>query len=194
MRPVVGIDARHVTHAIDILEFGRFRCDQHIERLAAACGIIGPIGLDRIPEGFQAFLIGIAVLDDERADALRMLQCKPVSNRRTIIHDVHGVAHHLELLEQAVHEIGIMAEAVVEGRVIRRGAAAETRIVRRDDMVFVGKKRYQIAEHVRRCRESVQQHDGRSVGRPSFAIENLDPVHCRCSVVRDRCQVALCIV
>ena len=33
---------------------------------------VGPISLDRIPEGLQAFFVGVAVLNDDRRDALRV--------------------------------------------------------------------------------------------------------------------------
>ena len=60
---------------------------------------VGPVGLDRVPEFLETFLIGIAVLDDERCDALGMLQCKPVSDRRAVIHQVHGVLLRAELID-----------------------------------------------------------------------------------------------
>ena len=40
-------------------------------------------------EGLQAFFVGVAVLNDDRRDALRELERKPISDGRAIIHDVH---------------------------------------------------------------------------------------------------------
>ncbi len=163
-----------------------WRRDQRIERFAMRGRAVGPIGLDRIPKGLQAFVIGVAVLDNDRRHPLGVLEREAISDGRAVIHDVHGIALHAQLLQQAVHEVGVVAEAVVEGSMIGCRAEAEPRIIGGDDMVFVRQQWYQVTKHMRRGREAVQQDDSRSVRRACFAVEDLDAVNGRRPIMRNR--------
>src|SRR5262249_39676442 len=49
---------------------------------------------------------------------------------------------------------------------------AISREVRGNDMIFIGKHRNQIAEHMRRRRKAVQEHNGGSISGTGFAIED----------------------
>ena len=71
---------------------------------------------------------------------------------------------------------GQVVEAVVEVLQSRLVAVAEAGVVRRHHVVPVGQRRNQVAEHVRRGREAVQQQDGRGVGRAGLAVEDLDAI------------------
>ena len=84
-----------------------------------------------------------------------------------------------------------MGEGVSEFRVIRRIALAEARVVRRDDMVAVGQGGNEVAEHVRRGRETVQQQHDRRLGRAGLAIEDLDAIDRRGPVMGDH-RAGLC--
>ena len=66
----------------------------------------------------QAFFVGVAVLNDDRRDAIRVLERKAISDGRAVIHDVHRIALHRQLLEQIIHEVGVTAEAIVKRRVL----------------------------------------------------------------------------
>src|SRR6266566_4020108 len=46
------------------------------------------VGLNRVPALAQPLLIGIAVLRDDRSDALRVLRGNPQTDRRAVIKDV----------------------------------------------------------------------------------------------------------
>ena len=63
--PIIRRDAAEIGDAVGVLELCRLRGDQHVQRLAVSLRVVGPIGLDRIPELFQPFVIGVAVLHDE---------------------------------------------------------------------------------------------------------------------------------
>ena len=84
-------------------------------------GPVGPVGLDRIPERLEALLVGVAVLDDERRDAIGMLEREPIADGRAVIHEIDRIVLDAELRQQAVDDVGIVAERVGERLVI--GAA-----------------------------------------------------------------------
>ena len=149
-------------------------------------GSVGPIGLDRIPERLEPFLVGVAVLDDQRRDAIGMLERQPVADRRAVIHDVHRIAVDAELRQKTVDDVGVMGERVGERLVVGRGAFAEAWIVGRDDVVAIRERRDQIAEHVRRSRKAVQQQHDRRILRPRLAVEDVDAVDFGGAVVNDR--------
>lgn len=50
---------------------------------------------------------------------------------------------------------------------------AEAEVVRRDDVVVVGQKRDEFAEHERAGRKSVQQDDRGGIGGAGLAVEDL---------------------
>jgi hypothetical protein len=117
--------------------------------------MVGPIGLDRIPEGAEALVIGIAVLHDQPGDALGALQRETPADRRAVVHDVHRVPADAEASQQPVHQRVDAVESVGEGGVGRYVALAEAGVVGRDDAVAVGECRDQVAKHVRGSREAV---------------------------------------
>ena len=184
--PVVRIDPRDVGDAVRVLELRRLRRHEDVDRRAMRLRPVCPIGLDRIPERLEPFLIGVAVLHDEGGDALGMLEREPVADRRAVIHEIDRIVLDAELRQQAVDDVGVVAERVGERLVIGRGALAEARIVRRDDMVAIRERRDQIAEHVRRGRKAVQQQHGRRVGGSGFAVEDIDAVDLDGAIVDDR--------
>ena len=119
-------------------------------------------------------------------DAFRVFERKPIADRRAVIHEVDRIGLDAELSQQAVDDVGIMTEGVGEGLVIRRGALAEARIVRRDDMVAICEQWDQIAEHVGGGRKPVQQEHGRRVCRARLTVEDIDTVDLDCAIVDDR--------
>ena len=60
-----------------------------------------------------------------------------------------------------------------KGSIMRlgEGSVTETRIIRGHQMELICKHRYQITKHVRRCGETVEQEDGRSLFIAGFSIE-----------------------
>ena len=147
--------------------------------------VVGPIGLDRIPEFLEPFFVGVAVLHDQSGDALRMFQGQAPSNRCAIVHDIHRVARDPELIEQATHQLTEAIERVGKLGAVGHVALPVTGIVRCDHVIAVGKRRDQVAEHVRRGRESVQQQHHRRRWRSSLPIEDVDAIDRLCPIVRD---------
>src|SRR5262249_60057981 len=91
-------------------------------------------------------------------------------------------------------------ERVAEPLSRRHIGSTESREVRGDNMKPVGEERDQIAEHVARAREAMQQQELRRIGWPGLAIENLEavdiggavadggPLYPPCRVPRPRCR------
>src|SRR5215470_16079068 len=76
--------------------------------------MVSPVRLDRIPELLQSLFICVAVLHNEPGHALGMLQGKAPSYGRPVIHNVHGVAHKTELIEQTVDQFAEAVEGISE--------------------------------------------------------------------------------
>jgi hypothetical protein len=171
--------------AVGVLEFCGLGSDQDVQSLAVGLRMVGPIGLDRVPELFQPFLIGVAVLHDESGDAFGMLEGQSPAHRCPVIHHVHREARDADLIEEAVDELSEAIEGIGELRTVRHVALAVAGIVRSDHMIAVRERGDQVAEHVRRCRKAVEQQHDRSGLRSRLAIENLDAVDLLRPVVGD---------
>ncbi len=89
-----------------------------------------------------------------------------------------------ELLQEPVHQVSVVAKGIRELRVVGHRALAKTRIVRRDHVEAIGEGGNQVAEHVRRGREAVQQQDnwpiGRTIAAPVGAVLRMSMVAIRC--------------
>src|SRR5258708_21680150 len=55
-------------------------------------------------------------------------------------------------------------------------------------MVFIGKHGNQIAEHMRRRRKAVQEHNGGSISGTGFAIEYFQPLHVKRAIENGQCS------
>ena len=75
-----------------------------------------------------------------------------------------------------------MTKGVGEFGMVRSVTLTKARIVRRDDSIAVGEKRHQIAEHMRRRREPMQQNDYWAVFWTGFAVEDVHTID-RCDPV-----------
>lgn len=135
------------------------------------------ICIDRILEGrLQTLVIGIAILDDQPADAVGLLQRQAITDRLAVIHDIHRVAVGALSGHQFIDDIGLVGEGVGELAVVRRVALSIAWTIRRGDAVSTGEQLNDIADHVRRGRKSVQKKDHRAVGRTGLAVEHVEPV------------------
>src|SRR5215469_2436691 len=99
--------------------------------------MVSPVRLDRIPELLQSLFIGVAVLHNEPAHPLGMLQGKAPSYGRPIIHNVQGVACNTELFEQTVNQLAEAVESISELASVWHFALAVSRIVGSDETVAV---------------------------------------------------------
>jgi hypothetical protein len=90
-----------------------------------------PVFLDGIPELQQTLLVGVAILYDQRLNALRMPQREAVAHRRAVVEDIERVAFEPKLFDQLFHNVSQGLESVGEALMIRRAALAEAGIVGR---------------------------------------------------------------
>src|SRR5579863_3039289 len=106
------------------------------------------------------------------------------SNRSAVI--LHVDAEFLEAkgAEEQLFDIrGQLVEGVLELTGGRLGTEAEADIVRCNHVEAVREFGDQVAKHVRGGGEAVQQHDGRRVLGASLAIENVQSVDGRISIL-----------
>src|SRR5215469_7018373 len=122
--------------------------------------VVSPVSPNRIPELLQSLFIGVAVLHNEPGHALGMLQGKPPSYGRAVVHNIHGVACNTELFEQTVNQLAEAVESISELASLWHITLAVSRIVRSDQTIAVCQGRNQVAEHVGRCWESMQEQNG----------------------------------
>ena len=87
-RIAVRGDGAHIGYAVRVLPERRLRLEECTQRRAIGLGRIFPIGLDRVPTFAQAFLIRVAVLRDDRSDALGVFQRDTKTGRRAVVEDV----------------------------------------------------------------------------------------------------------
>ena len=96
------------------------------------------------------------------------------AGRRAVIEHVEGVAVEADDVGEAVDRVGEPVEGAAAARHV---GVAEARQIRRDHMEAVGEQRDQVAEHMARAREAVQQQQLRRARRARLAIEDLEAVH-----------------
>jgi hypothetical protein len=117
---------------------------------------------------------------------------QPEACRRAIVKDVHSKPIEADDLGKALHHAGDVVERVTEFFSWRHIGLTEPRKVGRDDMKSVGEERDQVAEHVARAREAVQQQQLRRIGWPRLAIENVEAIDIGRAVPGGRHQILLC--
>src|SRR6266446_552651 len=113
-RLTVGRNRRLVGHAMYVLPARCLWGEEGAERFPIGVRRLLPIGPDRIPALTQSLFIGVAILRDDRCDALRMLRGDPEACRRAIVENVHREAIQADDLGEAVDDAGDMIERVGE--------------------------------------------------------------------------------
>ena len=88
--------------------------DEFAQRGAVLVGGLLPVLLNWVPAVAQALDVGIAILRDQRGDALRMPQRKTETDRRAVIKDINCVASKLQRFHESVDHTGQVFEGVVE--------------------------------------------------------------------------------
>src|SRR5262249_39204629 len=116
---------------------------------------------------------------DNRRDPVRMLHGQTEPSRCTVIENVDRVAIKADDLGEAVDRLGYAGEGVLESGLATSGHVgfAESREVGRDDMEAIGQERDQIAEHMARTREAMEQQQLGSFDCTCLTIENIEAVH-----------------
>ena len=89
----VGADQFRVLHAGGVLPFGRDVGEQLANGIALflALGRF-PVFLERLPEVVvESLVVGVAVLNDDGRDSLRMLAGQAIADRRAVVLHVQGI-------------------------------------------------------------------------------------------------------
>jgi hypothetical protein len=173
VQPVpVRADPCRVGDALRVLPDRRLRLQHHPDRLPVGRRRLLPVGPDRAPGLAQPLLVRVAVLGDDRGDALGVTGGDPEPDRRAVVEHVQRETVEAEHLRPAVDDVSEVLERVTE--VVPRGHVrlAEAGQVRGDEVKTVGEQRDQLAELVARGRETVQEHHRRRVSWPRLPVEH----------------------
>ena len=96
---------------------------------------------------------------------------EPEAGRRAVVEHIERVAIDAGDLGEAVDRVGNPIEGAAAARQI---GVAEARQIRGDNVEPVGQQRDEVAEHVARAREAVQQEQPRRIRGARLAIEDLE--------------------
>src|ERR1700722_82655 len=91
MRPIIRIDTGDVGYAVGVLELGGRGRNKKAQRLTVCVRTVGPVGLDWIPEFLETLLVGVAILNDKRGDAIRVLEGEAITDGRAVVHEIHRI-------------------------------------------------------------------------------------------------------
>jgi hypothetical protein len=172
----VGRDQRLVGDSVRVLPHGCFRLDHAADRVAVGLRGFLPVRPDGVPSVAEAFLVGVAVLGDDRGDAFRLPQGQAEPGRSAVVEDVECVTVQARRVGEAFQDVGQGLEGVGEGVPARHVGLPEAGQVGRDDVEAVSELRDQVPEHVAGAGVAVEQQLG-SVGRAGLAVEDLQAVH-----------------
>src|SRR5262249_11876603 len=79
-----------IGNAMGVLDSGWFRLQEYAKSMGIRLGCVLPVGANWIPPAAQALFIGVAILADDRRDAVRHLQRDAETDGRAIIKNVNG--------------------------------------------------------------------------------------------------------
>ena len=173
----VGRDQRLVGDAVRVLPHGCFRLDHAADRVAVGLRGFLPVRPDGVPPVAEAFLVGVAVLGDDRGDAFRPPQGQAKPGRGAVVEDVKRVTVKARRVGEAFQDVGQGLEGVGKAVPARHVGLPEAEQVGRDDVEAVSELRDQVPEHVAGAGVAVEQQQLRSVGRAGLAVEDLQAVH-----------------
>src|SRR5258708_16493642 len=156
---VLAIRRHHrlVGNAVGVLPSARLRSEEGAERLSVRLRRVFPVGPDWTPAFAETFLVGVAVLRDDGSDPLGVADGEPEACRRAVVKDVHCKPIEADDLGKAVDYASDVVERVTEFLSWRHIGLTEPGTARREDMKSVGEERDQVAEHMARAWEAVQQ-------------------------------------
>ena len=106
----------------------------------------------------------------------RMPHREPEARGRAVVEDVEREAVEADELAETFHHPGQVVERIGELIPGRHRRASEAGQVGRDDMQAVGQAGNEVAEHVARAGEAVEQQQRGRLGIPGFAVEDIEPV------------------
>src|ERR1700744_4583684 len=108
---------------LEVLEFGSRIC---------------PIFPARLPKWAQTLIVRNRVLDNDAADALRMGQRQTKTNGASVVLHEQDVVCDSKPCRKFIRHLRKIVESVLEVGWRGRAAVAESGIIRRDEMIFVG--------------------------------------------------------
>src|SRR5262249_19045217 len=94
------------------------------------------------------------------------------ADRRAVIEDVNGILIQADRLSELIDDLSEVIEGVGELLAIGGLGESEAGQIGCNYVIALSKNRNEVAEHVRRRGESVEQQDGRSVPGAGLAIED----------------------
>jgi hypothetical protein len=109
-----GRNQDFVGDAVEILRFGGFRCEEILQSGSVGLRWVLPVLLNRVPALAQTLFVGVAVLGNDRRDALWMGECKAQPNGSAVIEYVDRITVEADLFSKAVDDIGEVLERVPE--------------------------------------------------------------------------------
>jgi len=148
-----------------------------------------PTSPDRVPAVAQAFLVGVAVLGDDRRDPVWVLHGEPESGRRAVIEDIDGIAIEADHLRETLDRLRDPVEGMAAAGHV---GLAEARQVGSNNVKAVGQERDEVPEHMAGAREAMEQQQLRGAGRAGRAIEDVEAVHVGSSILDGSHGVFLC--
>nr|GEU28643.1 serine racemase [Tanacetum cinerariifolium] len=175
--PRVRAHVLRIARALQVLPLGGGQFHQGLEPGGIGRALVGPVGLDRFPERIvEPLVVGIAVLDHDGSDALGMGGGQAVADGRAVILHVQRVTVDAQRGREPVDGVRQVVEAVGVAVHRRHIALAVAGVVGRDHVVAVRQQRDQVAEHLRRRGEAVQQQQGGGMLRSRFAVKDVHAV------------------
>src|SRR5262245_8188909 len=121
-----------------VLKNGHFFRQQIAHGLLCLAIAIGPERLYRVECAADAFLVSIAVLNDDALDSIGMFGGNPVPDRRAVVLHIDAELLQTQILKNEILDIGCqVVEGIFELLHTRSIAVAESQIVRSDDMELV---------------------------------------------------------
>ena len=88
-----------------------------------------------------------------------MRRRKPQSYGRAVVEDVNRIAIEADCLDEGVDDLGKVLKGVVEPVAVGRVREAEARQIWSSYMIAIGQCGNEVAKHVRRRGEAVQQEE-----------------------------------
>src|SRR5262249_59587357 len=113
---------------------------------------------------------------DDGRDALGVAHGEPEAGRRAVVEDIDRIPIKADDLGKPIDHPRNVVKRVVEFVPRRHIGLTEPGKVWGDDMKPVSEKRDQVAEHVARAREAMQQQELGRIRSPRLTIENLETV------------------
>ena len=127
--------------AVEIDRLDRVRLQEGGDRLLVLGAAALPVrAAQAFPCGGEADLESIGVLDDQPFQPIGMLVEDAEADGPTVVLDIHAELREADLLQEFLDDLGRLVEGVGELLGVRNVGIAETRIVRRHDVKFVGQR------------------------------------------------------